>query len=314
MASFNAVNFSLRPSKSIQRQLVFDGVRELQTEIGLDRMVYVGLGSIWFTDFILAHKLLGIDDMVSIEKSAVGYRRAEFNAPFATVRVMHGTSSTILPTLFDDELIRGRPWMVWLDFDGEFDEGHREDVRTVVENAPGNSFFLVTFSGEERRYGRPADRPGRLRELFGDVVPEELSRGACRGDRMAETMANLAMDFMRSVAMGMARVGGLVPAFQAVYRDTATMVTVGGFVPTENSRNPAERVVNDASWRCRPRNRIIAPHLTIRETLTLQSSLPREEGLSRPFVQALGFDLEKEQIEAFEQYYKEFPTFAQIVA
>ena len=260
MPSFDAVNFSLRPSKSIQRHIVFDGVRELQMAIGLDRMVYVGLGSIWFTDFILAHKLLGIDDMVSIEKSAVGYRRAEFNAPFATVRVMHGTTSTTLPILFEDRLIRGRPWMVWLDFDGEFDEAHREDIRTVVENAPTNSVLLLTFNGEERRYGSPADRPDRLRELFGDVVPEGLSRRACRGDRMAETLANLSMDFMRSVAMDMARVGGFVPAFRAVYRDTATMVTVGGFMPSEESRYPAERLINDESWRCMPRSRIIAPH------------------------------------------------------
>ena len=314
MASFDVVNFSLRPSKAIQRQIVFDGVRDMQASIGLDRMVYVGLGSIWFTDFILAHKMLGINDMVSIEKSEVGHRRAEFNAPFATVRVLHGTSSTVLPTLFVDELIRERPWMIWLDFDGEFDEANRDDIRTVIEGAPSNSFFLVTFNGEERRYGRPSDRLERLRELFGDVVPEGLSKGACRGDKMPETMANLTEDFMLSIAMDMARLGGFIPAFRTIYRDTTTMVTVGGFLPSEESRDSAEQVVNQGSWRCRPTKRIVAPHLTLRETLTLQSTLPRDEGLSRPFVRQLGFDLEEEQIEAFERYYKEYPAFAQIVA
>ena len=314
MASFDMVNFSLRPSKAIQRQIVFDGVRDLQTSIGLDRMVYVGLGSIWFTDFILAHKLLGIDDMVSIEKSEIGHCRAEFNAPFATVRVLHGSSSTVLPALFSDELIRERPWMVWLDFDGEFDEDSRDDVRTVIEGVPTNSFFLVTFNGEERRYGKPADRPDRLRELFGDVVSEDLATGDCKGDKMPETMADLTRDFMQSIAMDMARLGGFVPAFRAIYRDTTTMVTVGGFLPSEESRDSAEHVVSQESWRCRPTKRIVAPHLTLRETLTLQSSLPRDESLSRLFVRQLGFDLEEEQIEAFERYYKEYPAFAQIVA
>jgi len=90
MPSFDAINYSLRPSKSIQRQIVFSGVRMLQANLDLERLAYIGFGSIWFTDFVLAHKLLGIDDMWSIECHDVGYRRALFNAPYATVHVEHG--------------------------------------------------------------------------------------------------------------------------------------------------------------------------------------------------------------------------------
>jgi len=50
-----------------RRQLIFDGVRLLQDRLDLERLIYVGFGSIWFTDFMLAHKILRIDDMVSIE-------------------------------------------------------------------------------------------------------------------------------------------------------------------------------------------------------------------------------------------------------
>ena len=56
MPSFNVVNYSLRPSKSIQRQVVFEGVRNLQSRLDAEDQMYVGFGSIWFTDFILAHK------------------------------------------------------------------------------------------------------------------------------------------------------------------------------------------------------------------------------------------------------------------
>ena len=56
MRSFDAVNYSLRPSKTIQRQLVFEGVRMLQ--VALDPVkAYIGFGSIWFTDFVMAHKI-----------------------------------------------------------------------------------------------------------------------------------------------------------------------------------------------------------------------------------------------------------------
>jgi hypothetical protein len=38
MPSFDVVNYSLRPSKSIQRQLVFEGVRQLQGGLNLARL------------------------------------------------------------------------------------------------------------------------------------------------------------------------------------------------------------------------------------------------------------------------------------
>ena len=314
MASFDAVNYSLRPSKSIQRAIVFDGVRKLQSHLDLDQLIYVGFGSIWFTDFVMAHKLVGIEDMVSIEKHEVGFRRAVFNSPFATVDVKLGLSSTVLPSLYDDEVFRRRPWMVWLDYDSELGESLRDDARSVIENVPENSLLLLTFNGNERNYGDPPDRPDRLRDLLGKVVPDELSKDACKGDRMQETLANFAIAYMKSVAADQARPGGFVPAFRAIYKDSTPMVTVGGVLPARAEAGIAENVVTKPGWPCCPEKPIIAPLLTIREAAVLQSQLPRANSLSRVLVQELGFDLEDDQIEAFERYYRHYPTFAQIVA
>jgi hypothetical protein len=313
MPSFDAVNYSLRPSKSIQRQLVFDGVRILQRELDLERLAYVGLGSIWFTDFVMAHKLLGIDDMVSIEGDPVGYRRAVFNCPYATVRVQEGYSSEVLPNLYDDEVIGSRPWMMWMDYDFEFNESVRDDIRSVIEKAPMNSLLLVTFNGQETRYGQAADRPERLRDLFGSLVPAELPKSHCRGERMQETLVDFTIDFMKSVAAEIARPGGFVPAFRLIYRDTVPMVTAGGVLPSRGAVRITSDLVAQDGWPCRPRERIVAPHLTIREAAVLQSLLPRTERLSRDLVCELGFDLEDEQIAAFERYYRQYPAYAQIM-
>ncbi|HYI49628.1 MAG TPA: O-methyltransferase [Allosphingosinicella sp.] len=314
MPSFDAVNYSLRPSKSIQRHIVFEAVRTLQNDLDLDNMVYIGFGSIWFTDYVMAHKILGINEMVSIEASDVGFRRAEFNAPLATVRVIHGHSSYVLPTLYEDEKIRARPWFVWLDYDYELNETLRDDIRSVIENAPANSLLLVTFNGAETRYGQASDRPGRLQELLGDVVPDELSKRACKDDRMQETLADLALDFMTSVAADLARPGGFIPSFRLIYKDGAPMVTIGGIMPSKGAARIAGDITSTAGWPCRPERPIRAPHLTIREAATLQSQLPSIDRLTREAVRKLGFDLEDEQIEAFEAYYRHYPAFAQIVA
>ncbi|MES0141225.1 O-methyltransferase [Mesorhizobium sp. M0015] len=314
MASFDTINYSLRPSKTIQRHLVFNGVHHLQGHLDFDHLVYIGLGSIWFTDFAMAHKVLGIDDMISIEAQEIGYRRATFNAPYATVRVIEGLSGVVLPKLFVDPAISRRPWMVWLDYDGEFDESVSDDVRSLVENAPENSILLITFNGHEMSYGRAPERVERLRDLFGDVVPDDLPKNACKDERMQQTLADLALDFTQSVAADLSRPGGFVPAFRIVYKDSAPMVTVGGLLPSKGAAKVARDLVADQRWRCKPTKPIIAPHLTIREAASLQAMLPRAGKLTRVIVQGLGFDLEDDQVEAFQNYYRQYPAFAQILA
>ena len=312
MASFESVNYSLRPSKSIQRHLIFEGLRELKTQLQLHDMVYVGLGSLWFTDFVMAHKILNIRDMISMEEDKVGFKRAVFNAPFASVRVRRGRSSTVLPTLYANARLRDRPWVIWLDFDIELTEALVGDIQSVIENVPENSVFVTTFNGKDKKYGQARDRPARLKELLGDVVPDALGKEACREEQMQETLANLVEDFMKSVAAP-ARAGQFVSAFRAIYEDSTPMVTVGGVIASAATAPRATAVVGGTGWRCRPTERIVAPHLTMREAVTLQSALPKAGGLSRPFVQSLNFDLEDHQIRSFERYYKEYPTFAQIV-
>lgn len=314
MASFNVINYSLRPSKTIQRQLVFEGVQRLQAALDLERMIYVGFGSVWFTDFVMAHKLLGIRDMISIEGNEVGYKRAVFNAPFATVAVKHGLSSAVLPEMFADQTLRGRPWLIWLDYDYELNEAMREDLRLVIEKAPANSILLCTMNGLERKYGQAQERPDRLREILGDVVPDDLAKDACKGDRMQETLANLTLDYITSLAIDMARPGGFVPAFRMVYQDGAPMLTVGGILPAKGAARIAGDAISEPLWPCKPHAPIKAPHLTMREAAVLQAQLPREEHLTRPLVQELGFDLEEHELEAFETYYRQYPAFAQIVA
>lgn len=314
MSSFDVVNYSLRPSKNIQRQIVFEGIRDLQAHLDLDRLVYVGFGSIWFADFAMAHKSLQIDDMVSIEKDDIGYRRAVFNAPYATVRVKHGLSNNVLPSLYDDDLIKRRPWLVWLDYDYAYNESVRDDVRSIVENAPTNSIALFTFNGKDHKYGSAPERPNRLRELFGAVVPDDLSKEACKDEQMQETLATLALDYMRATAADLSRPGGFIPAFRIVYRDLSPMITVGGVLPAKGAARVASDTVGNQAWRCQPSKPIVAPHLTMREAAVLQSKLPMAEQLSRKVVQDLGFDLDEQQIEAFQLYYKQFPSFAQILA
>ena len=313
MPSFDSINYSLRPSKCIQRHIVFEGARRLQANLDWENIVYIGLGSIWFTDFTMAHKVLGIDSMVSIEANDIGFHRAVFNAPYATVKVKQGYTSEILPELYVDPEVSARPWLVWLDYDGAFEETCAGDIRSVIENAPANTALLVTVNAHEMSYGRVPERVERLRDIFGAIVPDEMPKRACRDGRMQETLADLVLDFMQSIASDIARPGGFIPAFRVIYQDSAPMVTVGGLLPSKGSARIVRDIVTGGDWIGKPSKPIVAPNLTLKEAATLQAKLPRPDKLSRALIRELGFDLEEEQIEAFQMYYRQYPAFAQIL-
>lgn len=314
MASFDSINYSIRPSKSVQRGLVFEGLRRIANEIDVGNAVYVGFGSIWFTDFVQAHKILNIDDMVSIEVSDVGFRRATFNKVYRTITVVEGRAKERLPDVLEIDGYSARPWVIWLDYDSALDEEIVEDMQWVVTNAPPNSVVLFTFSATLNAYGRPANRPERIRALLGDVVPDELSRDDCEKETLPTTLARLASDFLKSEVADAARPGGFVEAFRLPYLDSVAMVTVGGVLPAKGAAAAARALVADNAWRGIVGEIIEAPPMTLREIATLQAELPIVAELTRARIQELGFDLHERQIRSFQQYYKYLPSFAEIVA
>ncbi len=313
--SFTAVNYSLRPSKTIQRALVFEGLRRLQDHLRWKTASYIGLGSIWFTDFILAHKLLRIRSMVSIEANEIGYRRAKFNRPYKFVRVEHGLSFDVIPHILEEGRIKSNPLIIWLDYDKKLGNDEVDELRYLVEWMPNNSVLLATFDASHKKYGNsPEEIRTELKDLFGKIAPDDIPREDLRGVAFGELMANLAGDMLYSTSSGVARDGGCVPAFKIVYRDKATMVTVGIVLPTKEDKVIVRKTIAEGDWPGFVREPVEAPHLTQREASVLQSQLPSTRAMSRTKVRRLGFDLEEEQIRAFQAFYRHYPTFGQIIS
>lgn len=314
--SFKGVNYSIRPSKTIQRALVFEGLRSLQEYLNWSKASYVGMGSIWFTDFILAHKILGISRMVSIESNEIGYRRAVFNKPYSFVRMKNGYTYDIIPLLYESEVrFPTNPAIIWLDYDEAIDNDKLDEIRYVVENATEDSVLLVTFNGNESRYGADVmERQQAVRDLFGNLTPHKLKGSSVSGLNLGKTLAELTEKVIVSASVKIRKANGGLPAFRIVYQDSATMVTVGAVFPGTATKAAVKKKINSKTWTGSPKNPVVAPHLTSKEASILQASLPIRSMLTREDIQELGFDLEEEQIEAFSYFYKYYPTFAQIIS
>ena len=67
--SFEKINYLLRPKKQIERKIIIEILQKIQKPLKIDisKYCYIGMGSIYYYDYILFHKFLGISNMVSID-------------------------------------------------------------------------------------------------------------------------------------------------------------------------------------------------------------------------------------------------------
>jgi hypothetical protein len=129
LRSFEKLNYSIRPNKNVERKLI---VKLLATigasgEFDIKDYRYIGLGSIWFTDFSLFHRVLGIDDMISIEKEASREQRLRFNKPFECIKlILREYSEAFVDLDWEKRSI------VWLDFDDVLKAALFDDLKRTL--------------------------------------------------------------------------------------------------------------------------------------------------------------------------------------
>jgi len=312
MASFDTINYSLRPNKAIQRAIAFECVSRSIHACDIGPLVYVGLGSIWFGDFHSAHKSLNIKKLVSIEADEIGYKRALFNKPFKCVDIREGLTTEVLPLLSEDKSYSKQPWFCWLDYDYDANEAVVEDLSLAPEALPSSSIFLITVNSHPQRYGNRPKRIERLKSLFGDVVPDDIGRDEIENAAFSETLGKLLHSYILSRSISSGRPGKYVPICTLPYKDGAPMLTIGGVFAKPGMTATLGEMLDDKEWPGFPNIQISTPPLTIKESVTLQAQLPRSRPLTRASLRRLGFDLADEQIASFEKFYRYYPHFAQI--
>jgi len=63
------VNYVLRPAKNVERKMLCEAFQRLTNFASLREYRYIGFGSIFFSDFTLFHRNLGISDLIDIDWS-----------------------------------------------------------------------------------------------------------------------------------------------------------------------------------------------------------------------------------------------------
>ena len=305
--SFIKVNYTLRPSKQVERKLLVELLHQLGTAVpkyDIREYTYIGFGSVYYSDFVLFHKYLYIDSMICVEGSNIPHRM-EFNRPYGFIELRMARFRDVIL-----DLERNRPYVMWLDYDSGLTGEELQDIQNAIQVLPSGSIFLVTVDAEARvphdplashvELRRRAVR--RLREDCGDLYPERLELGHFTQDALPKVLATIIRNQIEVAALSR----GEIEFAQLVnfrYKDGAQMVSLGGVVdvPGRVARVRSSSVmdlhfVNDSEEPLP----ISVPHLTLREKLWLDQNRN-----TVPLV----FELKEGMLENFLAYRRYYPSY-----
>lgn len=325
MSSFRDIDYSVRPAKAIERKMMIEAFRRLDLAWPVGNYRYIGLGSIYFSDFLLIHQNLGVRDMISLEREENHKTRFEFNRPFGCVEVKFRKKEDPLP-----ELPWNKPSIVWLDYDGKVNSSVLADLRTTIQNVPSGSVVCVSVNAE-------ADRPPngtvdvdqwRLNEFSDRIGEGAVPQGTKGADlrqkpgqrKIWEVLSNALADQL-VIRNGRPDVRPETLMAQQIfhfnYEDDAAMLTLGWVIYSVKDCGAASKCdfgslpfvrSDDVS------HRIFAPKLTPKEIRYFNAFLPHDNGLVACDFNTLErtTGVPSSDICRFSDVYRYYPNYAEV--
>lgn len=315
--SFDRIDYRLRPSKQTERKLVIETLHRLG-KVGYDVSAYryVGLGSVYFVDFLMFHKYLFIDEMLCIEKADIRWRM-ELNKPYDFIELVMDRASAVVGTLDG-----ARSHLVWLDYDSRLGGPIIDDVVLYLGSLAPGSVFIITVKVEAPRPSIPFEdsscRDARLsrelerhRNIYSRYFPRQMELSDIAPESLPTTIAQV----LRSLIdreMGRRRRLAFHQLFSVVYSDGTQMLTIGGLIDRpEASTVLSESGIFDSPFansdRSAPPRDISMPLLTPREKSWL------DQNFQRPVAPRTNLGLDANDLENYRSFHRHYPTFLESI-
>lgn len=316
-ASFKRIDYSLRPAKHAERKMLCDLYRRVTPFSRIEDYVYVGFGSIWFSDFSLFHRSLGIKNMISIEKAATAENRIEENKPFR-IPVIYSHSKDALP-----KLEWSKHHLLWLDYDDPLSLEMLHDMQSVASRA--NSGTVLTVSVQcstapqiaEAKDDKAADSPNALSRFINLFGPKRVPQETVEMDLYSWRLGQLSRKMLlQEVEDGLStRNSGshenqmkFKQICEIEYEDGAKMTTIVGIFYSQEEAHLLDQCHFDTldffPKQFKP-IRINIPKLSVRELKKLESQLPLREG----DILQIG-NIPQSDADHFVSLYRYLPNFA----
>ena len=273
------VDYSLRPAKAAVRRMIVTALARLNPLVPLESYRYIGMGSIYFRDFQIVHRELGIADMISIEGDSKAEDRIRFNLPLACIDLRMGSTGEILPRLDLDE----KPHIIWLDYESRADQDVFADIDAIVGNCAPGSILIITVNAD---YIRDDDQRESWLSVLGNDRPEPYDPStrkeyALLSYRAIRGQIDNALDARNAGVLSPDHRIDFHQTFHLVYADGMQMLTVGGGFVTESDQMKWTACDIEALEFVQTGEQnfgITVPRLTRREIHRLLSEMPNSQG------------------------------------
>lgn len=315
--SYEQINYTLRPAKSIERKMLVEAMRRLSGFDPIDSYRYVGFGSTYFSDFALVHKALNISDMISIERDIAKEERFTFNKPFKCIHIEFGESNEILPNLN-----WGSKTIIWLDYDGRLDSSVLADIKLACSSLVSGSMLIITVNANPQRFegiavSELAERRLKLlvKDVGADRIPGGIDGRNLKGwDQAGVYRRIISNEILQTLNE---RNGGRSEAsnmkyqqlFNFRYADGPKMLTTGGLIFDEGQEKTVEECGFEKLQFIRLSDDpylIQVPSLTFREIQHLDAQLPTLEP-----AEITSSAVPQSHIEQYARVYRYYPNFAE---
>ena len=316
--SSNRIDFSLRPAKHAERRMMVEIFRKLRPFQAVEDYRYLGFGSLWFSDFGLFHRMLGVKEMLSMEREVAQKPRFDANKPFAAITMDYRDSSKVLPGLD-----WARPAFAWLDYDDPLTRSMLFDVQSVSIRCASGSVLAVTVQSQNAREidlteaDKTADAPSamvRFREAIGqEAVPSEASEEDLTGWAFGRLSQKILEDqitsvlAVRNMTLGQFERMQFIPICDVEYMDGMKMRTFVGIFSSVRDLHLVEKCGFETLDFLPAGGRSISidvPVLTTREIRFLQRQLPCGTG-------SMDYgSIPQKQADNFAKFYRYLPNFA----
>ena len=323
--SFEKINYYLRPNKQVERKILIDILLHFRKYIDLNRFSYIGMGSIYYYDFILIHRFLGLKNLISFD-DAKTIKRFKFNKPYDFIDFQ---------SEFSTDYLAKHPWqetntITWLDYDGSFCDyidSIINDIKILAKNCNNHDLAFLTincFPPKERAKKDFIENYKRF------ISPEYLDIEWTKSDNFPYLIQNIMNNVFINENLYAENKYTKICSF--LYRDGAPMYTLGCFFTSEEPLlNEIKDMHEYISFDPKHIHNILIPQITYKEKHYLDNNILQikewvdvctelvilnepdqslhEDMIQKMLNEEMDFELSTKQINNYLQHYRFMPQY-----
>jgi len=299
--SYKNVNYLLRLKKQIERKMIIDILNHIGSYIDIKKYHYFGLGSVYFADFIMFHKYLGIKKMTSVDDEKDDETRFSFNKPFGFIDFKISDCNSFIQKELDwkDKLF------IWLDYDSVVDIGKTNTIEIISTKAKNMDIFLITINVDSPP--KNEDIEG-FKEKFKEYIPKEIKLMNFAGRNFPGILFNILISAIQNGIRRNPNKLNFLPIFNLVYEDTTKMYTFGVIFCDDKLKGELGKKLSDLFF-FPSDNSIIeidCPLLTPKEKMYCDVCIMK---MDINYDKAKDIGLKKDEIDKYCKFYKYYPQF-----